>query len=67
MFEWTGWGITQLEDDPYTFRYTLNIAGGTGRFEGVWGIAFGQGVGPFPYPSSYEGVMSTVDSLKRDK
>jgi len=65
-FEWIGAGVTQLEDDPYTFEYVIVITGGTGRFEGAWGIAFGQGVGPFPYPSRYEGVMSTVGSLMRN-
>ena len=63
--EWTTAGVVQLEDDSIPFDYTLNITGGTGRFEGAWGIAWGHGSGPDPiYPNSYEGVMSTVGSLK---
>lgn len=64
--EWTTAGLAQLEEASIPFDYTLNITGGTGRFEGAWGIAWGHGSGPDPvYPNSYEGVMSTVGSLKR--
>lgn len=66
-FEWVHRGLAQLEDDPLTFEYTLFITGGTGRFEGASGIVWGQGAGPFPYPSTCEGVMSTVGSQMRNK
>jgi len=60
-------GVTQLEDDPYTFEYIGVIMGGTGRFEGAWGFFLGKGTGPFPYPSTYKGVVSTVGSTMRDQ
>jgi len=63
--EWTTVGLAQLDDVSIPFDYTFNITGGTGRFEGAWGIAWGHGSGPDPvYPNSYEGVMSTVGTLK---
>jgi len=64
--EWTDAGVAHLDDVSIPFEYTLTITGGTGRFEGASGIAWGQGLGPDPnYSDTYEGVMSTVGSLLR--
>jgi hypothetical protein len=65
--EAVGAGVSQLEDDPLTFEYSGMILGGTGRGEGAWGFTQGAGTGPFPYPSTFEGVISTVGSVMSER
>jgi len=65
--ETVGAGVTQLADNPLTFEYAVIIVGGTERGKGAWGFTQGSGTGPFPYPSTFEGVISTVGSRKGEK
>jgi len=60
-------GVVHLGTDPELFTYTGVITGGTGRFEGAQGAVEGQGISEWPYLHSYEGFITTVGSMMRDK